>query len=106
MEQELRKAENLRGTPILLGNGETWTVPSLPFGKVGKAVAKKYDELAESNHENTDDAMHAMIDVMVSHLQINYPDITIEKADTVGLFDAGVFKEFCQAVTGIEPKKV
>ena len=107
MEKELRKAENLRGTPVLLGNGETWTVPSLPFGKKGKVVATQYDALTKSDFgEDVDKAIGAMIDAMVVHLQLNYPALTRENVEDAGLFDAQIFGEFCAAVGGPEPKKV
>lgn len=106
MEKELRKAENLRGTPMVLCNGETWTVPSLPFGKIGKAIAKEYDTLAEKDFQNdTDGAMQGMLSVMVAHLRVNYPGLTQDVAEEEGLFDIEVFGEFCSATSGPELKK-
>ena len=46
-EVELRRQEILVGHKMVLNNGETWTVPSMPMGKASTWFANKIDEVQD-----------------------------------------------------------
>ena len=51
MEVELRGERNLVGTDIVLGDGDTWCVPSLPLNQDGEKIAGMMDELGALEDE-------------------------------------------------------
>ena len=104
MEAELRKAETLRGTPIILGNGETWTISSLPFGPKGDAVGVLIDAMAiTAQGDDADKTLDSQFQVMLAITQINYPELTEETAKENGLFLLGeeMFSEMILAMGGL-----
>jgi hypothetical protein len=108
MEVERRKHENLVGVEMVLGNGETWTVPSLPLNSEGERIAKMIDEMAQQD-EDTDANQHTVMQMyfkfMYALLKLNYPALTEDEARDAGLFQMGMFSDFAEAMMG-QAKKV
>jgi len=108
MEAELRGDRVLRGTKIVLGNGEEWAVTSLPTGKKGKELIALGDALATDGEEDVEaQVTFAKVSTFfLAILQVNYPDLTAEEANEAGLFRIGMIEEFQQALYCHNSKKV
>jgi len=86
-----------------LGNGEEWTVPSMPLGPKGKEIAQMMDEMG---NEDDGDVMDKFFTLMLKVVQVNYPTLTREQAEESTLFHMGMYADITKALTPwVEPKK-
>ena len=106
MEEELRKQEKLRGTPILLGNGEEWIISSLPLSDEGERIAQSLEDMAakEDGGMKRKESIALYFSFMYALTVANYPALIEDDARKAGLFQIDMVEEFVEAMTGT-PKK-
>ena len=83
MEEALRDSRDVVGTDVMLGNGELWTIPSMPVGPKAGWFVKTLDQYAEATgNEGFDEReiSNMVFGFFVRLMQLNYPKMTKENA--------------------------
>jgi len=115
LEKQLRKNEQLCGTKILLGNGEKWTVPSMPLAKKKREPILKamedYDKLqleaatAENQFQALGKALDSASELILIVLKLNYPELTLEHLEEHDLFALEHVPQIISILQGNEAMK-
>jgi len=107
MERECRKREGISGAPVILGNGETWTIPTVPLSDEGVELAKLMDAVDEAakDTEHIANSVLAMKDMVVALLSINY-NITEKQITDANLVSLENYNDLLAAAMGISKKNV
>jgi hypothetical protein len=107
MEMDLRKREGITGTPVELGNGEEWIIPTVPLTDEGVELAKLMDAVDEAAKDtehiaNSVEAMKGMVEAL---LGINY-NITQKQIADANLVNLENYNDLLGAAMGLSKKNV